>query len=392
LRIATHGFASPEVEHTFHRARELCEQTSDKTQIFPVLCGLMHYHSMRAEHQKARKLAEEIFCIAREAQDSELLIEAHCVQGSTRVWTGEYLEALAHVEQGIALYDPQWHRAHALRYGQDPGVACRLHAMQVLWLLGYPDQALTRAQEALALAQELSHANSVAYGLIGIAQIHHLRREWPVTQEQAEACIAFATEFGLPYFVAQTSILLGAALSGQGHHEEGIAKMRQGLAAQRATGGQGLLQYWLTMQLEAYIETGQFEEGWIVLEEALTIRPKHGDRYWEEEVYRLNGELLLAQEGKRQRAKVKRQKLLTPDPQGEAEACFQHAIETAREQKTKSLELRAATSLARLWQQQGKQKEAHEMLAEIYGWFTEGFDTKDLQEAKELLESLESGV
>ncbi len=389
LRIATHGFASPEVEHAFHRARELCEQTSDKMQIFPVLCGLMHYHSMRAEHQKARELAEEVFRIAREAQDPELLIEAHHVQGNTRVWTGEYPEALAHVEQGITLYDPQWHRAHALRYGQDPGVACRLHAMQVLWLLGYPDQALTRAQEALVLVQGLSHANSVAYGLAAIAQIHHLRREWPALQERAEVCIAFATEFGLPYFVAQLSIMLGSALAGQGCHEEDITKMRQGLAAQRATGGQGLLQYWLALQLEAYIETGQFEEGWTVLEEALTIRPTYGDRYWEEEVYRLNGELLLAETRSNPEAQDSQRRA---EIEVEAEACFQHAIETAREQKTKSLELRATTSLARLWQQQGKQKEAHQMLSEIYNWFTEGFDTKDLQEAKALLESLGSRV
>jgi predicted ATPase len=385
LRIATHGFASPEVEHAFRRARELCEQTGDKTQVLPVLCGLTHYHSMRAEHQKARELAEEIFRIAREAQDPELLIEAHHVQGNTRVWTGEYPEALAHVEQGIALYDPQWHHAHALRYGQDPGVACRIHAMQVLWLLGYPDQALARAQEALTLVQDFSHANSVAYGLTTMAQIHHLRREWPALQERAEAGVAFATKVGLPYFVAQLSIMLGAALAGQGRYEEGISKMRQGLAAQRATGGQGLLQYWLALQLEAYIETGQFEEGWTVLKEALAIRPKYGDRYWEEEVYRLNGELLLAQARRNPEAHDTQQRAAI---EAEAEACFQHARETAREQKTKSLELRAATSLAHLWQQQGKTEEARKMLAEIYGWFTEGFDTKDLQEAKALLDKL----
>jgi predicted ATPase len=257
--------------------------------------------------------------------------------------------------------------------------------MQVLWLLGYPDQALMRAQEALLLVQDFSHANSVAYGLATIAQIHHLRREWPALQERAEACMAFAIKVGLPYFVAQLSIMLGAALAGQGRYEEGISKMRQGLAAQRATGGQGLLQYWLALQLEAYIATGQFEEAWTVLKEALTIRPKYGDRYWEEEVYRLYGELLLAEarckpdvQDRQQRAEI----------EAEAEARFQRAIVIAREQQTKSLELRAATSLARFWQQQRKQQEAHAMLAEIYNWFTEGFDTKDLQEAKALLEDL----
>jgi len=257
--------------------------------------------------------------------------------------------------------------------------------MQVLWLLGYPDQALTRAKEALALTQDLSHANSVGYALADMVHVHQLRREWPAAQERGETALAFAAEFGLPYYAAQVSIMLGSALVGQGHYEEGITKMRQGLAAQRAAGGQGLLQYWLALQLGAYIETGQFEEGWTVLEEALTIRPKYGDRYWEEEVYRLNGELLLAQARCNPEAQSTQRRSAV---EAEAEACFQHAIETAREQSTKSLELRAATSLARLRQQQGKQAGARQMLAEIYSWFTEGFDTKDLQEAKALLEEL----
>jgi predicted ATPase len=205
-----------------------------------------------------------------------------------------------------------------------------------LWLLGYPDQALARAREGLELiTRGLSHANSVGYGLIGMAQIHQHRREWPEAQARAEACIAFATEFGLPYWVAQTSILLGSALSGQGHHSDGIEKMRQGLAAQRAIGGQGLLHHWLGMQLEAYIEAGQFAEAWTVLHEALTVRPTYGDRYWEEDIYRLNGELLLAEA---RRAPEARHSLRVEKIEAQAEACFRHAIETAREQRTKSLE------------------------------------------------------
>jgi len=384
LRIATHGFASPEAEQAFRRARELCELTGDKAQVFPVLCNMVMYHAMRGEYLKARELAEEVFRIAKDSRDPDLLIEAHYQQGHTLEWVGQYPEALAHVEQGIALYDPQRHRAHTLRYGQDPGVACRVHAMQVLWLLGYPDQALVRAQEALALTQDLSHANTTGYAMADMVHAHQLRGEWSAAQAQGEAALGFAAEFGLPYFAAQVSMVLGSALAWQGCYEEGISKMRQGLAAQSAAGGQGLLQFFLSLHLEAYIETGQFEDGWTVLKEALTIRPKSGERYWEEEVYRLNGELLLAEarhnltaQGTQQRAAI------------EAEACFQHALETAREQKTKSLELRAATSLARLWQQQGKQKDAHRMLSEIYNWFTEGFDTKDLQEAKALLAELE---
>jgi class 3 adenylate cyclase/predicted ATPase len=386
LLTATKGFAAPEVERAYTHARELCEQIGDREQVFTALRGLTLYYSMRLEHKTACALADQMLDIAQEAQDSGLLIEAYHRQGATRLWIGEFLAARTHLEQAIALYDPQRHRTHALRYGADPGVACRLIALQVLWILGYPDQALRRAQEAFTLAQEFSHVNTLGYGLSSMAYIYHARGEWQAAQEWAEACIAFATEVGLPYFVAQNSIKLGSALAAQGHHEEGITKMRQGLAAQRATGGQGLQQLWLALQVEAYIETGQIEEGWTALEEALTIRPKYGERYWEADLYRLKGALLLAQQD-RLNAVAQDQR-----PSGTiaaaAEACFQQAIDTARELSAKSFELRAATSLARLWQQQGKRQEAQALLAEIYGWFTEGFDTKDLQEAKVLLQEL----
>ena len=359
LLTATKGFAAPEVEHAYGRARVLCEQIGDRGQVFTALRGLTLYYAMRLEHQTACALADQMLTIAQEAQDSGLLIEAYHRQGGSRLWIGEFLAARAHLEQAIALYDPQRHRAHALRYGADPGVACRLLAHQVLWILGYPDQALTRAQEAFTLAQGFSHINTLGYGLSCLPAIHYNRGEWQAAQARAEACVAFATEVGLPYFVAQMSIYWGAALAAQGHHEEGISKMRQGLAAQRATGGQGLQQKWLALQIEAYIETGQFEEGWAALEEALTIRPKYGERYWEAELYRLKGELLLqkvaSQEG--QELQVARPSI-SGRTQEKPRRVFA-SIETARELSAKSFELRAATSLARLWQQQGKRAEAH---------------------------------
>jgi adenylate cyclase len=385
LFMATHGFAAPQVEHAYRRARELCDQSGDRGQVFTVLIGLVSYYAMRAEHKTACALADQMLDIAREAQDSTLLIAAHYAQGQTRLWIGEFLAARAHLEHAMALYDPQQHRALAFCYGRDMGVACRLIAHQVLWILGYPDQALTRAQEALALAQQFSHVNTLGYGLACLPQIHYNRGEWEAAQERAEACVAFATEVGLPYFSAQMTIFWGAALAAQGHHEEGITKMRQGLAAQRATGGQGLQQLWLALQVEAYIETGQIEEGCTALEEALTIRPKHGDRYWEAELYRLKGALLLAQDRRSPEVQNDQRRAAI---EVEAEACFRQAIDTAHELSAKSFELRAATSIARLWQGQGKKQEARQMLAEIYGWFTEGFDTADLKNAKALLEEL----
>jgi len=385
LLAATKGIAAPEVEHAYRHAQALCEQIGDQEQVFTALFGLTNYYAMRAEHQTACALADQLLSIAQEAQDPALLVAAHFLQGNTRLWIGEFLASRSHLEQGMVLYDPQQHRALAFRYGRDLGIGCRLLATQVLWILGYPDQALQRAQEGLELTRDFSHAFSVASGLGPMAGVHLRRGEWQAAQKRAEAAIVHATEFGLPYFVAQMSIYLGSALAAQGHHEEGITKMRQGLAMQRATGGRILQQLWLALQVEAYIETRQIEEGWTALEEALTIRPKHGDRYWEAELYRLKGELLLAQD---RRNLALQGQWPSAAIATEAEACFRLAIETARELSAKSFELRAAMSLARLWQQQGKRAEAHKLLSEIYNWFTEGFDTKDLQEAKRLIEEL----
>jgi len=266
-----------------------------------------------------------------------------------------------------------------------------------LWLLGYPDQALKRMPQALRLAEELSHPVNRALALFYAAWFHQYRQEAQVVQERAEACITLCTEQGLP-FSSLATILRGWALAEQGE-EEGIGQIRQGLAVLRAAGSELWRPYHLALLAEAQRKAGQPEEGLTVLAEALATVDSKGERMCEAELYRLKGELLLAQEIKNQKSKGKSQKLentdsrpLTPDPQGEAEACFLKAIEIARKQQAKSLELRATTSLTRLWQQQGKKTEAHKLLSDVYNWFTEGFDTKDLQEAKALLESLGSRV
>jgi len=274
----------------------------------------------------------------------------------------------------MALYDPQQHRSHASLYsGHDPGVCCRFHAAWVLWLLGYPDQGLQRSQDALALAQELAQPQSLAIALRWAADLHTHRREGQAVQERAEAVIRLSTEQRFEQELAQGTILWGWALTGQGQGVEGIAAMHQGLAALRATGGELRRPQFLALLAEAYGERGQSEEGLNVLVEAVAAVEKTGERYYEAELYRLRGELLLKRSG--------------ADEQ-QVETCFSQALATARLQQAKSLELRAAMSLSRLWQQQGKRAEAHTLLAPIYGWFTEGFDTADLQEAKALLEAL----
>jgi predicted ATPase len=216
-----------------------------------------------------------------------------------------------------------------------------------------------------------------------------LRREVQLTHERAGVVITLSTEQGFPQALAMGTIYRGWALAEQGRGEEGIGQMRQGLAALQATGAELFRPYYLVLLAEAYEKVGQTEEGLNVLTEALATIDKTGERYNEAEMYRLKGELLLQQfKVQSSRFKVPDPRLLTPDPQGEAEACFLKAIDIACKQQAKSWELRASTSLARLWQSQGKKAEAHKLLSDVYNWFTEGFDTKDLQEAKALLDEL----
>jgi predicted ATPase len=248
-------------------------------------------------------------------------------------------------------------------------------AALTLWFLGYPDQAVASAQEAVRLTQELAHLYSLATALNLTAWLHQCRRESTLTQERTEAVLALATEHGLAQRWASSTVLLGWTLVEQGREEEGIAQMRQGLAAWQVTASQTWRPYYLALLAEACAKVGQVEEGLIVLAEVLAIIDQTGERLYEAEVYRLKGEFLLRQAA-------------SPASATEAEACFQQAMATARCQQAKSLELRAATSLSRLWQRQGKRAEALALLAPVYGWFTEGFDTADLQEAKALLEEL----
>jgi class 3 adenylate cyclase/predicted ATPase len=371
--MAVKGFASLDTERAYARARELCQQVGETPQLFPVLCGLFRFHTLRAELQTTRELAEQLFSIAQRAQDPELLLEAHRVLGSSMLWLGELATARAHSEQGVALYDPQQHRSHVFLYGHDPGVGCQSFAALSIWMLGYPDQALQSIREALTLAKELAHPFSLAFTLAWAATVHQFRRELQAVQERAEALIALSTEQAFPFWLAFGTILRGWALTTQGAGAEGIAQIRQGLVAYRATESELHRPYFLGLLAEAHGKVGQIEEGLTVLNEALDTVNKTEERNWEAELHRRRGELLLMQQG---------QKV------GEAEECFLKALDTARRQQAKSLELRAAMSLSRLWQQQGKQEEAYQLLAEIYGWFTEGFDTADLKEAKVLSEKL----
>jgi class 3 adenylate cyclase/predicted ATPase len=370
--VQTKGHAAPEVEATYTRARALCQQLGDTPQLFSVLLGLRRLYFFRGELRTADELGEQLLRLAERLDDAGHLVRAHMMLAEGLLYLGEFVRARMHAEEGIALYDPQQHRAQAFRYGNDPGVCCRAFAALALWVLGYPGQALQRSEEALAWAQELAHPFSLGVALNQAAYVHQFRREGALTQARAEATIALATEQGFALWLALGPIVRGWALAEQGQAADGLVQLRQGLAAWKAIEAHPR-SYGLVLLASVYGKVGQPEEGLRVLTEAQTAAQATGERFWEAELSRLEGELLLAPSAENHAA---------------VEACFQQALAVARRQQAKSLELRAAMSLAHLWQQQGKRTAAHALLAPIYDWFTEGFDTADLQEAKVLLEEL----
>jgi class 3 adenylate cyclase/predicted ATPase/DNA-binding winged helix-turn-helix (wHTH) protein len=369
--MAARGPAAPEVGRLYTRARELCQQVGETRHLFSVLFGLFEFYMLRAELQTAHELGEQLLRVARQERDTAHLLLAHGALGMT-VSRGDLRAARSHLEQGIALYDPRQHHALVSLYPADPGVHCLSYAARVSVVLGYIDEALRRSREALHLAQELAHPFSLAYSLNHAGWVHQHLGDAQETRALAERLIALATEHGFPHRVAQGTILRGWALAKQGREDEGLSQIRQGLAAYRTMEAKQWRTRALILLAETYWHTGRAEEGLQIVDEALTeMHHDGGGDYLEAELYQLKGELLLT------RSSAHR---------AEAEACFRQAIDIAHRQSARLLELRAIMSLSRLRYTQGKTQEARQQLAEIYGWFTEGFDTADLQEAKALLD------
>jgi predicted ATPase len=371
--MAIKGFAAPEVEQTYARARVLCQHVGETPQLLPTLRGLSRFYGNRGAYATARELAEQLYRLAQREAAPTPHLEAHAALAGILFNQGEYALTRRHAEQGIALTDPRGQRAVAFRYDVAPGVMCLVCTAQTLWCLGYPTQAVRRHQEALALAQALIHLLSLPLTQQWAAWLHYRRREVLAVHVQAETLLSLATAQGFPLYVGYGTYWRGWALAMQGQGEAGLAQMHQGLAAVLATGNEAARPRYLILLAELSGPAGQVEEGLRLVAEALRAFEAGGQGDMLAEAYRLQGALLLRQS--------------TPDPT-QAETCFQQALTIARRQQAKSWELRAATSLARLWQRQGKRAEAHALLAPIYGWFTEGFDTADLQEASVLLAEL----
>ena len=393
--MATKGFAAPEVEEAYARARELCRQVEETPELCRVLVGLHMFYRQRAELKTSYDVGQQLLALAQNVQDPQFLVVAYQALGTTSYYMGEFAQARAHLEQGVTSYEPRQHHAHALLYGQDPGVICLSTLARTLWALGYPDKARQSLQESLALARRLSHPFSLSFALYFAAVVYQYLQEGQTTQEHAEALMALSTEQGFAQRLAQGRILLGWALVEQGRAAAGIAQMRQSVAAYGATGADLGRSSYLALLAEAYGKERQAEEGLAMLSEALAIVDRHGIHFNEAELYRLKGELLLRQLAERGHWPTTSAEPL-PVPSVEypvltdVEVCFEQAVAIARHQQAKSLELRAAMSLSRLWLQQGKREKAHDLLAPIQGWFTQGFDTVDLQKAQALMRALSS--
>ena len=371
--IAARGFAAPETGAAYTRAGELCRLLGQPPQLFRVLYGQYVFHLVRAELDQALAAAKELLCAAQDQDQTAPLVMGHRAVGIASFHRGELAPARVHLEQACALYDAPQHRSLAFLYVFDPFVASASHLSCSLFALGHPEQARTRADASLAWARELAHPASVALALSHACLLAQFAGNRRAVQEHADELRALTSEHGFAFWAANAMIFKGWSLADQGQTSEGISRIREGITALSATGAALFVPHFFALLAQAQQYQGQVPQAEETLADALEWVRRTGERYYEAELLRHRGELLLARP--------------TPDPRT-AEHCLVEALETACRQRAKTWELRAAVTLARLWRDEGKRIRARDLLAPIYGWFTEGFDTADLKDAKELLDEL----
>ena len=371
--MAAQGYAVPAVGERYTRAQTLAQQVGEPQQRGQALQGLSRFHLVQAQLRLAGELGQQYCDLASDHHDPTLMQEGALDRGLIAFYRGDLGTARASLEHWRRLGPPPRRPPLLIPHEDASGVNHSFYGAMVLWLLGSADQARQWGQDELAQAQQGEPTPTLASAHLGAAILAQHRYDLAATQASAEAVLALALAQGLEHRVAQGCLLRGWALAMQGDAATGMAQMEQGWEAVQRTGLQLYRPYVLALLAEAYGQAGQPEAGLTCLAEAVTRVEATEERWWEAEVYRLQGVLLLQR---------------SPSDVDQAEACFQQALAVARRQEAKALELRAAISLSRLWQQQGQRAEAHACLAPIYGWFTEGFDTADLQEAQALLEAL----
>ncbi len=367
-RIATHGWAAPEVVVAYARARELCGTIGLTPQLFPVLIGLNGFYLMRGEIPVAQQTTDQLLRLARETDDPAMRLGAHSSAGQVAFYRGRFTEALAHIDRALAIYDPAAHSPHQLfSVDHDPGVASMAHGAWSLQMLGHSDQALARMRACLAHARAIDHPLSIVLAHNFAATFHQFRREPEVVRELVAVCREYATRYDFDVFLLIARIYDAWLLAEAGHREEGLAQLRGGLAAFQAIGSELGRPTFLGIAATIAAELGRRDEALATIAEALALSERTGLRYWDAELHRLRGTFLAG-----------------ADAAG-ADACFSEALAIARAHEARALELRAAIGLARLWTEERRQAEARAVLADVVGGFREGLGMADVVEAQRLL-------
>lgn len=373
--MVTKSPVDPDVQLAYARAHALSQQVGKSPKLVWALEGLWAFYLVRGKFHMARELGLQLQEVTQELRSPSLSVIAQQALGLSLLYLGEFTAAREHLEQGYAAYCAEQRPDQTTRGVHDPGVMCGAFAALATCVLGQPQRALQRSYEMLSLAQQIAHPYSLAFAYCAAAVTRQCRGEAPEVYELADVAIRLATEQGFPLWSAMGTVFRGWAMAMQGQPTEGIAGIQRGIAIWQAAGAQNVLPYYFVMLAEAHWHAGQINAALQRLDETLDLINTTEERWWEAEVYRLRGECLLQHR--------------TADER-EAAQCFHQALSVARRQHAKLWELRAATSLGTLWQQQGRRQEAYQLLAQVYGWFTEALDTPDLQQARELLAQLKT--
>jgi predicted ATPase len=372
--LATRGQGSAEAAQAYRRAEELCRDLDDRNERFKIVSGLFLIHQTRGDDHTARELSDELFHIAEQQNDDNFRIQARHSAWARCTWTGQFGAGQEHAEQGLLLYSPTKHATHALSYGgHDPGVCARAHRGLDLWFLGYPDRAVENVCQSLALAEQIAHPPTIVHALNYGILLHQLRRDEAMVQAWSERMALIATEQRLALHQALSFFARGWLLATGKNPRSGLSELHQGVDACMHLGMRLFEPYHRGVIAETYWRSGEAQVGMDVLEDTIGFVNTSGLRFFEAELLRLKGTLLMH---------------LAPGEHHEAAACYREALSVARHQQAKSLELRAAMSLARFWRDEGRRDEARDLLAAVYGWFSEGFDTPDLRDAKALLDEI----
>jgi predicted ATPase len=367
--FTTEGFSSTAAAQSYERASELAERRHDARQLFMAVYGQWQSNAGSGRVLAGSPLSQKLLNLTENEEDIGFRLQAHHSGWTTRWFTCELAIGRRHCEAGRRLYDPERHRSHRLLFGgHDPGVCACNTAGQIEWLLGYPDTALASGREGLALAEGIAHPLSLELALIYMSMLHLNRREPDVALQSIVAAETLVAEQRLAV-VFEFQFFRGGAFLAQGAVDEAVVCLREGLEGAVRNGRP----YGLALLAEALALRDKHGAALAAVEEGLQTQETTGQRTWDAELHRLKGIALLGQ-NKRE----------------ESQSAFEESLRIAQRQQARAYELRAATNLARLWGEEGKRTEARDLLAPVYGWFTEGFDTRDLKDAKALLDELAS--